>query len=104
MAEGLSHFAGKPRGCSLQVPTREYSAILESMAARRQDEMAQVAQSWVGRSIERVEDAALLTGRGRFVDDLGTPPGTFHAAILRSPHAHADILSIDAASAKTAPG
>jgi 2-furoyl-CoA dehydrogenase large subunit len=66
--------------------------------------MAQVAQTWVGRSIERVEDAALLTGRGRFVDDLGTPPGTFHAAILRSPHAHADILSIDAAGAKTAPG
>ncbi|WP_407180679.1 xanthine dehydrogenase family protein molybdopterin-binding subunit [Bradyrhizobium sp. STM 3562] len=59
---------------------------------------------WVGRSIERVEDAALLTGRGRFIDDLGTPPGTLHAAILRSPHAHADIVSVDAEAARRAPG
>ena len=49
---------------------------------------------WVGRSFPRVEDAALLTGRGRYIDDLG-PPGTLHAAILRSPHAHADIVAID---------
>jgi 2-furoyl-CoA dehydrogenase large subunit len=59
---------------------------------------------WVGRSIERVEDAALLTGRGRFIDDLGIRPGTLHAAILRSPHAHADIASIDTAAALKAPG
>ncbi|MEH2516320.1 2-furoyl-CoA dehydrogenase large subunit [Bradyrhizobium sp. AZCC 1610] len=59
---------------------------------------------WVGRSMERVEDAALLSGRGRFIDDLGTPPGTLHAAILRSPHAHADIVSIDAEAASRAPG
>lgn len=59
---------------------------------------------WVGRSIERVEDAALLTGRGRFIDDLGVRPGTLHAAILRSPHAHADIVSIDAEAARQAPG
>ena len=45
---------------------------------------------WLGRSLPRVEDAALLTGRGRFIDDLAVPPGTLHAAILRSPHAHAD--------------
>src|SRR6478609_3079927 len=56
-------------------------------------------EPWVGRSIERVEDAALLTGRGRFIDDLGTRPGTFHAAILRSPHAHADILAIKTSAA-----
>lgn len=59
---------------------------------------------WVGRSIERVEDAALLTGRGRFIDDLGTRPGTLHAAILRSPHAHADIVSMDTSSAMRATG
>ena len=47
------------------------------------------AGPWVGRSIPRVEDAALLTGRGRFIDDLGVRPGTLYAAILRSPHAHA---------------
>ena len=30
--------------------------------------------TWVGQSIERVEDAALLTGRGRYIDDVGVPP------------------------------
>ena len=59
---------------------------------------------WVGRSIPRVEDSALLTGRGRFIDDLGVRPGTLHAAILRSPHAHADVVSIDPSLAKQAPG
>src|SRR6202142_2115213 len=59
---------------------------------------------WVGRSIPRVEDSALLTGRGRFIDDLGVRPGTLHATILRSPHAHADIVSIDLSFAKQAPG
>ena len=51
--------------------------------------------TWVGQSIERVEDAALLTGRGRYIDDLGVPPGTLHAAVLRSPHPHAVIRAID---------
>src|SRR5947208_8588633 len=57
---------------------------------------------WVGRSIPRVEDAALLTGRGSFIDDLGVRPGTLYAAILRSPHAHADIVSIDLSAAEQA--
>src|SRR6202166_4784477 len=63
-----------------------------------------VTAAWCGQSIERVEDAALLTGRGRFIDDLGVRPGTLHAAILRSPHAHADIFSIDSSAAERAPG
>ena len=54
---------------------------------------------WVGQSIPRVEDSALLTGRGRFMDDIGVHPGTLHAAILRSPHAHANIISIDMSAA-----
>lgn len=60
--------------------------------------------SWTGQSLERVEDAALLTGRGRFIDDLGVRPGTLQAAILRSPHAHADILAIDVSAAAAMPG
>src|SRR5689334_17693480 len=60
--------------------------------------------SWVGQSIPRVEDSALLTGRGRFIDDLGVRPGTLHAAFLRSPHAHADIVSIDVTKALAASG
>src|ERR1700739_1647982 len=59
---------------------------------------------WVGQSIPRVEDSALLIGRGRFMDDLGVHPGTLHAAILRSPHAHADIVSIETSAAKRAAG
>ena len=60
--------------------------------------------TWCGQSIERVEDAALLTGRGRFIDDLGVKPGTLHAAILRSPHAHAKIAAIRTEAARNAPG
>ena len=59
---------------------------------------------WIGKSVERVEDAALLTGRGRYIDDLGVRPGTLHAAILRSPYAHADIVSIEVAAACAVPG
>src|SRR5271169_1165168 len=60
--------------------------------------------SWVGRSVPRVEDAALLTGRGRYIDDLGVRPGTLQAAILRSPHAHAEIEAIDCQAARAADG
>lgn len=66
--------------------------------------LADADRPWVGRSIERIEDAALLTGRGRFMDDLGVRPGTLHATILRSPHAHADIVGIDTSAALQAPG
>jgi 2-furoyl-CoA dehydrogenase large subunit len=66
--------------------------------------MENATGQWLGQSIERVEDAALLTGRGRFIDDLGVPPGCLHAAILRSPHAHARIRAIDVAAARAAPG
>ncbi len=59
---------------------------------------------FVGRAMPRVEDAALLTGVARYADDLPVKPGTLHAAILRSPHAHADLLSIDTAAALAVPG
>ncbi len=39
--------------------------------------------------LARVEDAALLTGQGRFLDDLDPLPGTLVAAVVRSPHPHA---------------
>ena len=58
----------------------------------------------VGQSLERIEDAALLSGRGAYMDDLGIKPGTLHAAILRSPHAHADIVSIRTEPARALPG
>ena len=75
------------------------------MTADREDAaIRHGATGWVGRSILRFEDAALLTGRGRYLDDLGTRPGTFEAAILRSPHAHAEIEAIDCEAARTADG
>jgi 2-furoyl-CoA dehydrogenase large subunit len=67
-------------------------------------EGASKTTNWCGQSIERVEDFALLTGRGRFIDDLGEKPGTLHAAMLRSPHAHALIKSINTDAAAHLPG
>ena len=58
---------------------------------------------WFGASIKRKEDADLLTGRGRFVDDIKLP-GMLHAAVLRSPHAHAGIRGIDKRAALALPG
>src|SRR5438552_2605290 len=60
--------------------------------------------TWVGRGIERLEDEALLRGEGRFIDDLDPVPNAYHAAILRSPFAHARIRSIDASAALELPG
>jgi 2-furoyl-CoA dehydrogenase large subunit len=59
---------------------------------------------WVGSTPRRVEDEALLVGRGRFIDDLAPVPGAMHVAILRSPFAHARIGRIDRGAALEAPG
>ncbi|HTS39491.1 MAG TPA: xanthine dehydrogenase family protein molybdopterin-binding subunit [Xanthobacteraceae bacterium] len=53
----------------------------------------------LGTSVRRKEDPALLSGRGRYADDLPVPHGTLHAHVVRSPHAHAKILKIDAKEA-----
>src|SRR5437660_1624654 len=57
----------------------------------------------VGVRIPRNEDPRLLQGRGCFVDDI-QPAGVLHAAVLRSPHAHARIVAIDATRARALPG
>ena len=57
----------------------------------------------IGARVPRREDAALLTGRGRFIDDVEHARQA-HARIVRSPHAHARIVSIDATEAAAAPG
>jgi 2-furoyl-CoA dehydrogenase large subunit len=61
-------------------------------------------KTFVGQPIERVEDGILLTGRARFSDHQPTVTGTLHAAMLRSPHAHAEIVSIDKSRALALPG
>jgi carbon-monoxide dehydrogenase large subunit len=58
---------------------------------------------YLGQSLRRFEDPRLLTGQGRFVDDI-TLPGMLHAVVLRSPHAHAAITSIDVGAARHATG
>ena len=57
----------------------------------------------LGQPVPRSEDPRLLTGGGRFVDDVNLP-FTARGYVLRSPHAHAKILSIDTARAAAAPG
>ena len=57
----------------------------------------------IGRPLPRVEDARLLTGRGRYIADLPIA-GCREAAILRSPHPHARLVRIDAAAARRQPG
>ena len=56
-------------------------------------------RKWVGKSIRRVEDPKFLRGRGGYIDDMRVP-GMLHAALVRSPHAHARILSIDVEAAR----
>jgi len=56
-----------------------------------------------GERVTRLEDPALITGRGRFADDIRLP-GAAHAAFVRSPHAHALIRSIESSAARAIDG
>ena len=53
----------------------------------------------IGRSIPRVEDAALLSGEAEFADDAPLPPGAGHACFVRSPWPHAEVVAVDAGEA-----
>jgi len=57
----------------------------------------------IGQGVSRFEDPRLVRGDGRYTDDIKLP-GLAHGVVLRSPHAHAKIKSIDTAAAKSAPG
>ena len=58
---------------------------------------------YIGARLRRVEDRRLLTGQGRYVDDVPVA-GVLHASFLRSPQPHAEIRSIDVAAARALPG
>ena len=62
-----------------------------------------MAESYIGAPIRRREDVRFITGAGTYVDDIKLPH-MVHAAILRSPHAHARILNIDTTRAEALPG
>ena len=59
--------------------------------------------SILGNAVRRLEDPTLLTGDGKYVDDL-VEPGTLHVAFVRSPVAHANVGSVDTAEASSMPG
>jgi 2-furoyl-CoA dehydrogenase large subunit len=80
---------------------RQHSAVLAEGSGPG---TADTVRSHVGQPMRRVEDAALLSGRGSYADDLGVKPGTVYAAILRAPHGHAEIVSIDSTAALKLPG
>src|SRR5215469_9435133 len=60
-------------------------------------------EPFIGRPMPRLEDARLVTGRGRYTDDVSYPGETF-AAFVRSPHPHARIVAIEADAARALPG
>lgn len=62
-----------------------------------------MADQGIGAAVRRTEDYRFLTGNGSYVDDMNRPNQTY-AYILRSPHAHANIKSIDLSAAQAAPG
>jgi carbon-monoxide dehydrogenase large subunit len=62
-----------------------------------------MGMKFIGARVPRLEDPALLTGRGQYVDDLHLH-GMLHAAMLRSPHAHARVRRIDTSKALAMPG
>src|SRR5438477_557727 len=57
----------------------------------------------IGSRLRRIEDAPLLRGAARFIDDLDVP-GLLHASFVRSPHPHAAIRKIDRTAALALPG
>ena len=62
-----------------------------------------MAKFGIGQPVRRVEDPRLVTGAGRYSDDINLP-NQVHGFVLRSPHAHARIRGIDTSAAKAAPG
>jgi carbon-monoxide dehydrogenase large subunit len=65
--------------------------------------MESSAYTWIGKDVPRLEDPRLLAGRATYTDDVRLP-GMLHAAVLRSPHAHARIARIDTSRARAVPG
>ena len=59
--------------------------------------------TYIGRSVPRLEDPPLVAGRGRFAADISFPH-QLHMRVVRSPKAHGRIVAIDAAAARAAPG
>ncbi len=62
-----------------------------------------MTEKLLGRSVNRLEDERFVRGRGHYVADL-VAPNALHGVVVRSPHAHARIVAIDADAARQMPG
>jgi carbon-monoxide dehydrogenase large subunit len=77
--------------------------LLLPLVGGRPGRVIAMATRWFGAAVQRSEDPRFLRGRATFVDDIDLPE-MLHAAVLRSPYAHARIKGIDAAAARALPG
>src|SRR5919106_2842780 len=66
------------------------------------EERATPGDGFVGRAMKRKEDPRMITGRGNYIDDMSLP-AMLWAALVRSPEAHAKIVSIDKSAAEERP-
>jgi carbon-monoxide dehydrogenase large subunit len=78
-------------------------AIVRTRIGKEMSARAAAGSFGIGQPVRRVEDRRLVSGRGRFTDDLALP-GMAHACVVRAPYAHARILHIDTARARAAAG
>ena len=78
-------------------------ALEQRLSRTRRMNDATGATKWIGQSVERLEDPPLVTGRGRFAGDINFPR-QLHMRLVRSNHAHANIISIYTDAARRLPG
>jgi CO/xanthine dehydrogenase Mo-binding subunit len=65
--------------------------------------LTEAGRRWLGKSVNRVEDPRFLRGEGQYIDDIKLAKMA-HAAVVRSPHAHARIVRVDTSKAEALPG
>src|SRR5262249_46394101 len=93
--------AAASRSTIRNVTGRSVASMLVRVGTRRLTMSA--SGSILGNAVPRLEDPALLTGAGKYVDDL-VETGTLHVAFVRSTVAHADLRSVDVAETLSMPG
>src|SRR5260221_7886545 len=92
------------RSCPSSRPSNSWLSCLSRCYRSRGETMTKRSSlAAIGEPVVRKEDAELVTGQGRFSDDVNLP-GQAYAVMVRSPHAHARIRGIDVSAAMAVPG
>src|SRR3954447_6045733 len=86
-----------------RLPDRISGAPCEVLPAQTIGRIKAMGVEGIGARIARKEDKRFIMGAGRYTDDM-VVPGMKHAVFVRSPHAHAEITSVEVAAAKAMPG